>query len=82
MQVTEVTQLIKQYDQMKPMMEGLSGKGMKERLKSIREMQQSAVAPGQEGGRKKRSTGKRLSSSEKKKNRKSRMKKLKRLRGR
>jgi len=81
-QVTEVTQLIKQYDQMKPMMEGLSGKGMKERLKSIRDMQQSAVAPGQEGGKQKRSTGKRLSSSEKKKNRKSRMKKLKRLRGR
>jgi signal recognition particle subunit SRP54 len=81
-QVTEVTQLIKQYDQMKPMMEGLSGKGMKERLKSIQDMQQSAMAPGQDGGRKKRSTGKRLSTSEKKKNRKSRMKKLKRLRGR
>ncbi len=81
-QVTEVTQLIKQYDQMKPMMEGLSGKGMKDRLKSIREMQKSAMNPGGEGGKKKRSTGKRLSSAEKKKNRQSRMKKLKRLRGR
>ncbi|MEE2684812.1 MAG: signal recognition particle protein [Planctomycetota bacterium] len=81
-QVTEVTQLIKQYDQMKPMMEGLSGKGMKERLKSIREMQNSAMNPRGEGGKKKRSTGKRLTSAEKKKNRQSRMKKLKRLRGR
>ena len=81
-QVTEVTQLIKQYDQMKPMMEGLSGKGMKERLNSIHEMQKSAMSPGNEGGKKKRSTGKRLTTSEKKKNRKSRMKKLKKLRGR
>jgi signal recognition particle subunit SRP54 len=81
-QVTEVTQLIKQYDQMKPMMEGLSGKGMKERLNSIREMQKSAMSPGNEGGKKKHSTGKRLTTSEKKKNRKSRMKKLKKLRGR
>jgi signal recognition particle subunit SRP54 len=80
-QVTEVTQLIKQYDQMKPMMEGMAGKGVKDRIKSIREMQQSAMS-GSQGAKKKQSTGRRLSAVEKKKNRQARMKKLKRFRGR
>jgi signal recognition particle subunit SRP54 len=80
-QVTEVTQLIKQYDQMKPMMEGMAGKGVKDRIKSIREMQQSAMS-GSQGAKKKQSTGRRLSAAEKKKNRQARMKKLKRFRGR
>lgn len=81
-QVNEVTQLIKQYEQMKPMMEGMAGKGMRERMKSIREMQQSAMMPGSEGPRKKKSTGKRLSSKQKRQNRKQRQKRLRKLRGR
>jgi signal recognition particle subunit SRP54 len=81
-QVNEVTQLVKQYEQMKPMMEGMAGKGVRDRMKSIREMQQSAMSPGGEGPRKKNATGRRLSSKERQQNRKQRTKRMKKLRGR
>jgi len=79
----EVTQLIKQYEQMKPMMEGMAGKGMKERLKAVKELQDGAMGGGMGGGtRQKKSTGTRLRSLDKKKKRKDREKMLRQSRRR
>jgi signal recognition particle subunit SRP54 len=79
----EVTQLIKQYEQMKPMMEGMAGKGMKERLKAVKELQDGAMGGGMGSGtRQKKSTGTRLRSSDKKKKRKDREKILRQSRRR
>lgn len=79
----EVTQLIKQYEQMKPMMEGMAGKGMKERMKAVQELQDGAMGGGMGGGtRQKKSTGTRLRSSDKKKKRKDREKMLRQSRRR
>ena len=80
-QTNEVTQLVKQYQQMKPMMEGMAGKGMKERMNTIRELQDSALSDPSGGGKKpKGSTGKRLSAQERRKNRKQREKQLRKMR--
>jgi signal recognition particle subunit SRP54 len=80
-QTQEVNQLVKQYQQMKPVMEGMAGKGMKERMSTIRELQEGALGdPGGTGQKTKRSTGKRLSASEKRKNRKQREKELRKIR--
>ena len=77
----EVNQLVKQYQQMKPVMEGMAGKGMRERMSTIRELQENAMGdPAGMGQRVKRSTGKRLSAAEKRKNRKQREKQLRRMR--
>ena len=82
-QGNEVTQLIKQYEQMKPMMEGMAGKGMRERLKAVRELHDSAMTNPLGGVRKtKKSTGTRLSSKDKRNNRKEREKLLKQARRR
>ena len=82
-QGNEVTQLIKQYEQMKPMMEGMAGKGMKERLKAVRELHDSAMTNPMGGVQKtKKSTGTRLSSKDKRNNRKEREKLLKQARRR
>ena len=82
-QGNEVTQLIKQYEQMKPMMEGMAGKGMRERLKAVRELHDSAMANPLGGVQKtKKSTGTRLSSKDKRNNRKEREKLLKQARRR
>ena len=79
----EVTQLIKQYEQMKPMMEGMAGKGMKERMKAVKDLQDGAMGGGMGGGtRQKKSTGTRLRSSDKKKKRKDREKMLRQSRRR
>ncbi|MFP6575755.1 MAG: signal recognition particle protein [Pirellulaceae bacterium] len=80
-QTNEVTQLVKQYQQMKPMMEGMAGKGMKERMNTIRELQDSALSdPSGTGKKPKGSTGKRLSAQERRKNRKRREKQLRKVR--
>ncbi len=80
-QTNEVTQLVKQYQQMKPMMEGMAGKGMKERMNTIRELQDSALSdPSGQGKKPKGTTGKRLSAQERRKNRKQREKQLRKMR--
>lgn len=80
-QTNEVTQLVKQYQQMKPMMEGMAGKGMKERMNTIRELQDSALSdPSGAGKKPKGTTGKRLSAQERRKNRKRREKQLRKVR--
>ena len=80
-QTNEVTQLVKQYQQMKPMMEGMAGKGMKERMNTIRDLQDSALSdPSGAGKKPKETTGKRLSAQERRKNRKQREKQLRKMR--
>lgn len=65
-QPSEVNQLVKQYDAMAPIMQGMAGQGMGARMQAIRDLQQSgALDPGgnlmtkPKGG-----TGKRLSPKE------------------
>ena len=80
-QVNEITQLLKQYDQMKPMMEGMAGKGMRERMQAMKDMQESAMAnPMGMPSRTKKSTGKRLTAKDKKKGKQNRAKALRNLR--
>ncbi|MFM8251181.1 MAG: signal recognition particle protein [Planctomycetota bacterium] len=80
-QTQEVSQLIKQYEFMAPMMKAMAGEGMLGRLKKVRELQESgALNPGADLGmlREKKGTGKRLSNKEKMDLRKRRDKELRR----
>jgi len=64
-QTQEVTQLVKQFEMMAPIMQTLAGKGVGGRLRAIRELQQSgAFDPGGHLPRAKKGTGKRLTSQE------------------
>ena len=77
MQPNEVNDLVKQFDGMSQMMTALAGKGIRERMKMVRELQ-STMANNPEGGlaRKKVGTGKRLTPAEKAKLRKQRDKEI------
>jgi signal recognition particle subunit SRP54 len=78
----EVNELVKQFDVMSTMMTSLAGKGMRERMKMVREMQSSLTNPNATLAKKKQHTGKRLSTAEKAKLRKEREKEMrKRKRG-
>ena len=49
-QPQQVNELVKQYETMKPIVTGMGGKGMKERLKMVQEMQESGMMnPGARG---------------------------------
>ena len=75
----EVNELVKQFDAMRQIMTQMAGKGMRERMKMVRGLQQSAVGnPNGQFARKKLGTGKRLSSREKVKLKKQREKELRR----
>lgn len=75
----EVTQLIKQFDAMAPLMRGMAGEGLMGRLKKVRELQAGGLFnPGAQLMREKKGTGKRLSSKEKADLRKQREKELRR----
>lgn len=71
-----VKDLIKQFEQMKPIMQMMSGQGMGGRMQAIREMQESGVFDPGGGGapRVKQSTGRRLSPKEKARRQKERAK--------
>ena len=71
----EVNELVKQFDVMSQMMTQMAGKGMRERMKMVREMQNSAMDGGQLS-RTKASTGKRMSPKERAKAKKMREKEL------
>jgi signal recognition particle subunit SRP54 len=68
----EVNELVKQFDVMSTMMTSLAGKGMRERMRIVREMQSSLTNPNASMAKKKQHTGKRLSTSEKAKLKKER----------
>ncbi len=71
----EVNELVKQFEAMSQMMIQMAGKGMRERMKMVREMQSAAVDGGQIS-RTKGSTGKRMSPKERAKAKKLREKEL------
>jgi len=74
----EVNDLVKQFDAMAQMMTQMAGKGMRERMKMVQEMQASMSNPDGQLTKKKQSTGKRLSPKEKVKLKKEREKELRR----
>jgi len=75
---SEVNELIKQFDVMAQMMISMAGKGMRERMKMVREMQASMTDPNGQLSKKKISTGKRLNPKERTKLKKQRDKELRR----
>ncbi|MFO0905125.1 MAG: signal recognition particle protein [Pirellulales bacterium] len=78
-EVSAVTQLLKQYEAMLPLMRGMAGEGLMGRLKKMRELQAGGLFnPGAQLMREKKGTGKRLTNKEKADLRKQREKELRR----
>jgi signal recognition particle subunit SRP54 len=76
----EVNELVKQYDGMADIMKKMAGLGMRDRMKAVQQLSQSAAAnPMGRLGVKKQGTGKRLSAKEREKLKKEREKELRRL---
>ncbi len=78
-QPKQVNELIKQYDQMKPMLTGMAGMGAGDRAQQLKDLQAKMMDPGAMGPKTKKSTGKRLSSADKKRMKKERDKKLRQM---
>lgn len=75
----EVNDLIKQFDGMAAMMKQMAGKGIRERMRMAKELQNQAMAnPSGQLTKKKIGTGKRLTSKEKAKIKKQREKEIRR----
>ena len=75
----EVNDLVKQFDGMAAMMKNMAGKGMRDRMRMMQELQQGGMmSPGAKLGKPKQGTGKRLTPEEKRKMKKQREKELKR----
>jgi len=74
----EVSDLVKQFDGMASMMKQMAGKGMGERMKMVRDLQQGGMQPGGRIAKTKQNTGKRLTASQKKKLKKDRDRELRR----
>ncbi|MEL7498207.1 MAG: signal recognition particle protein [Planctomycetota bacterium] len=80
-QPKQVNELIKQFDTMKPMLTGMAGAdGKKGRAEMMREMQAQMMDPSRTMVKTKKSTGRRLSASEKKAAKKKRDKLMKQKR--
>ncbi|MDG2222758.1 MAG: signal recognition particle protein [Rubripirellula sp.] len=79
-QTPVVSQLIKQFEVMKPMMQGMAGKGVGDRMKMMQQLQSSGAMndPTMKGMRVKKGTGKRLNASERAKQKKERDKLMRR----
>ncbi|MGB7326463.1 MAG: signal recognition particle protein [Rubripirellula sp.] len=79
-QTTVVSQLIKQFDVMKPMMQGMAGGGMGDRMKMMQQLQAGGMGDPSMGGMKlKKSTGKRLSANDRAQQKKERDKLKRRM---
>jgi len=76
----EVNELVKQFDAMAQVMTQMAGKGMRERMKMVREMQSSMTNPNGQLGKKKQPTGKRLTPKQKAKLKKEREREIRRIR--
>ena len=72
-----VNELVKQFDQMKPILTGMAGKGMGDRMQMMQDLQQNMMDPSKRMPKTKKSTGKRLSAKEQAKRKKQRDKLLK-----
>jgi signal recognition particle subunit SRP54 len=80
-QAHEVNDLVKQFGAMSQVMTAMAGKGMRDRMKMVRELQSGAMSnPEGTMVRKKASGGKRLSNDEKAKLKKQRDKELRKRR--
>jgi len=81
-QTPVITQLVKQFEIMKPLMQGMAGSGTGERMKMMQQLQSGALMNdlSMRGMKVKKSTGKRLSPDEKAKLRKQREKELRQAR--
>lgn len=77
-QTPVITQLVKQFEIMKPLMQGMAGSGVGDRMKMMQQLQSGALMNdlSMRGMKVKKSTGKRLSPEEKAKLRKQREKEL------
>ncbi len=75
-QTPVVSQLIKQFEVMKPLMQGMAGKGAGDRMKMMQQLQSSGAMndPTMKGLKVKKGTGKRLSPAERARQRKQREK--------
>ena len=78
-QAKQVTELVKQYDQMKPMLTGMAGMDAGGRAQHMKELQAQMMDPSQMGRKQKKSTGTRLSPAQKKKMKKEREKRLRQM---
>jgi signal recognition particle subunit SRP54 len=77
----EVNELVKQFDAMSQVMTAMAGKGMKERMKMVSQLQSGMAAnPDGQMSRKKLGGGKRLSNEEKAKLKKQREKEMRQRR--
>ena len=75
----EVNDLVKQFDGMAAMMKNMAGKGMRDRMRMMQELQQGGLMnPGAKLGKPKQGTGKRLTPDEKRKLKKQREKEARR----
>jgi signal recognition particle subunit SRP54 len=80
-QPQQVNELVKQFEQMKPLVTGMAGKGMKDRMKMVQELQDSGMMnPGARGPKTKQSTGRRMTPEEKRRKKKEREKELRKRR--
>ena len=75
----EVNDVVKQFDGMAAMMKSMAGKGIRERMRMMQELQQGGLMnPGAKLGKPKQGTGKRLTPDEKRKLKKQREKEARR----
>lgn len=73
----QINELVKQFEQMKPMMTGLAGKDANARAEMMEQLKSQMMDPTSRGPKAKKGTGKRLSAKEKAKMKKQREKLLK-----
>jgi signal recognition particle subunit SRP54 len=76
----EVNDLVKQFDGMASMMKGMSGLGVRDRMKQLQQLQSGIANPNARMGKPKGDTGKRLTADERKKQKKQREKDARRRR--
>lgn len=79
-QPKQVSELIKQYETMKPMLTGMAGLDSGDRMKQMQELQSQMMDPGRGMPKTKKSTGKRLTPKQKKKQQKEREKRMRQMR--
>ena len=79
-QPKQVNELIKQYDMMKPLLTGMAGKGMGDRMQMMQDLQKKMTDPSARGPKTKKSTGKKLTPKQRAKAKKQRDKLLKQRR--
>jgi signal recognition particle subunit SRP54 len=77
-QPNEVNELVKQFDAMSQIMTSMAGKGMRERMKMMQQVQSGMLANPNGLALKKKGTGKRLSNAEKAKLKKEREREMRR----